>query len=399
MKKFLVSFFSVALAGSASAQPSFSSGGSNAFSFIDYQKSFQRPGEALQKKEDTLQKQFEAKKLKWPAKYIYIRSFKYDSQLEVWAKNEIQEPFKLFKTYRVCALAGTLGPKRMEGDYQVPEGFYYVNVFNPKSNYYLSLGINYPNASDKILSDSQRPGGDIYIHGSCVTVGCIPIRDEQIDELYIIAAHAKDQGQDFIPVHIFPVRFTVEKSVKFLENLTRDDQDLKKFSNSMEDAFDYFEKHKQLPVVLIGEKGEYIINDVPPKKNKNAQEEKKAKRPPVQHRTRNISALADAVHQWPRFPGGGDAFMKYLEKLGTDMSAYLPGKIKKAYVQVEFIVDKDGVPVNFKILKGVKEGEDLHDELISRLENMGTWTPATLHDKPVAKKMVQTVTIETEQQP
>ncbi len=399
MKKFLVSFFSVAFAGAASAQPSFSSGGSNSFSFIDYQKSFQRPGEALQRKEDTLQKQFEAKKLKWPAKYIYIRSFKYDSQLEVWAKNEIQEPFKLFKTYRVCALAGTLGPKRMEGDYQVPEGFYYVNVFNPKSNYYLSLGINYPNASDKILSDSERPGGDIYIHGSCVTVGCIPIRDEQIDELYIIAAHAKDQGQDYIPVHIFPVRFTVEKSVKFLENLTRDDPALKKFANSMEDAFDYFEKYKQLPVVMIGDKGEYIINDVPPKKSKNSPTEQPVKRPAGQHRTRNISSLADAVHQWPQFPGGGDAFMRYLEKLGTEMSSYLPEKVKKAYVQVEFIVDADGVPVNFKILKGVKDGDDLHDELISRMENMGTWKPATLHDKAVAKKMVQTVTIEAEQQP
>ena len=134
MKRLLVSFFSIAVAGSTQAQPSLSGGGGNSYSFIDYQKSFPRPGEALQRKEDTLQKQFEAKKLNWPAKYIYIRSFKYDSQLEVWVKNDIQEPFKLFKTYRVCALAGTLGPKRMEGDYQVPEGFYYINVFNPKSN-------------------------------------------------------------------------------------------------------------------------------------------------------------------------------------------------------------------------------------------------------------------------
>ena len=132
-------------AGTIAAQPPASKGGTS-FSFIDYQKSFPRPSEALEKKEDTLQKQFEAKKLSWPAKYIYIRSFKYDSQLEVWVKDEIQEPFKLFKSYRVCALAGTLGPKRMQGDYQVPEGFYYINVFNPKSNYYLSLGINYPNA-------------------------------------------------------------------------------------------------------------------------------------------------------------------------------------------------------------------------------------------------------------
>src|ERR1043165_3274841 len=90
-------------------------------SFIDYQKTFARPSEALKRKEDTLIRQFETKKLKWPARYIYIRSFKYDSQLEVWVKDEIKEPFKLFKTYRVCALAGTLGPKRLEGDYQVPE--------------------------------------------------------------------------------------------------------------------------------------------------------------------------------------------------------------------------------------------------------------------------------------
>jgi murein L,D-transpeptidase YafK len=195
---------------SITAQPP-SKSGSTSFSFINYQKTFARPQEALKRKEDTLQKQFAAAGLTWPAKYIYIRSFKFDAQLEVWVKDEISQPFKLFKTYRVCALAGTLGPKRMEGDYQVPEGFYYINVFNPQSNYYLSLGLNYPNASDRILSDSLRPGSEIFIHGSCVTVGCIPITDQQIDELYILASYAKDQGQDFIPVHIFPVRFNKEK--------------------------------------------------------------------------------------------------------------------------------------------------------------------------------------------
>jgi murein L,D-transpeptidase YafK len=378
---------------STKGQP-LSTGGSNSYSFIDYQKSFPRPSEALSRKEDTLQKQFEAKKLTWPAKYVYFRSFKYDSQLEVWVKNDIKEPFKLFKTYRVCALAGTLGPKRMEGDYQVPEGFYYINVFNPKSNYYLSLGINYPNASDKLLSDSLRPGGDIYIHGSCVTVGCIPIRDEQIDEVYILAAHAKNQGQDFIPVHIFPVRFNVEKSVKFLENLMKDDPVLKKFAKSLEDAYDYFERYKQLPVVMIGSKGEYVINDVPPKKDKNAPAVKKPKKPAVVHRTRNVGKLADAVHQWPQYPGGGEAFMQYLDKLGKDLATSLPEGVRKAYIQVEFIVDADGVPVNFKILKGLKDEDEFHDELISRMEKMEIWKPALLHDKPVAKKMVQTVTIE-----
>lgn len=398
MKSLVTSILFFLTVITVSAQPPQQKGGSNAFSFIDYQKTFPRPSEALQRKEDTLQKQFEAKKLKWPARYIYIRSFKYDSQLEVWVKNEIKEPFQLFKSYRVCALAGTLGPKRMEGDYQVPEGFYYINEFNPKSNYYLSLGLNYPNASDKILSDSLRPGSAIFIHGSCVTVGCIPIRDEQIDELYVLAAHAKDQGQDFIPVHIFPIKFNVEKSVKYLENLTKDDPTLKKFADRMEDAFDYFDKYKQLPVVMIGEKGDYLINEVPPRKPKNFNEEKiVVKKPPMQHRTRAVGTLVDAVHQWPQFPGGADMFMKYLEKLGTDMAVHLPKGVKRAFVQVEFIIDKDGVPVNFKVLKSVKDGEELNDELIGRMENMGTWKPALLNDKPVAKKMVQTITVEQPQ--
>ena len=324
MKNLLSFFLSFITINVVVAQPPQQKGGNNSFSFIDYQKTFPRPTEAMEKKEDTLQKQFEAQKLVWPAKYIYIRSFKYDSQLEVWVKNEIKDQFKLFKTYKVCALAGTLGPKRMEGDYQVPEGFYYINEFNPRSNYYLSLGINYPNVSDRILSDSLRPGSGIFIHGSCVTVGCIPIRDEQIDELYILAAHAKDQGQDFIPVHIFPVRFTKEKSVKYLENLTKDDPSLKKFTNRLEDAFDYFEKYKQLPVIMIDEKGGYSIYDVPPRKQANVVAEKPVKKPAMQHRTRNVGELAESVQQWPQYPGGGDVFIKYLDQLGKDMIKYLP---------------------------------------------------------------------------
>src|SRR5687767_1247133 len=190
--------------------------------FLEYQRSFPRINDALKHKEDTLMKQFQDKRLPWPARYIYIRSFKYDSQIEVWVKQDISDKFALFKTYRVCAMAGSLGPKRMQGDYQVPEGFYYINEFNPKSNYHLSLGLNYPNISDRILGDSLQPGGDIYIHGKCVTTGCIPIMDQQIEELYILAAHAKTQGQDFIPVHIFPIHFKNSRSNAYLNRYLKD---------------------------------------------------------------------------------------------------------------------------------------------------------------------------------
>ncbi|MCY7291418.1 MAG: hypothetical protein LH615_04475, partial [Ferruginibacter sp.] len=131
--------------------------------------------DANSRMEDSLKKQFEKQNLNWPPQAMYLRSFKFDRQLEIWVKSSTKEPYKLFKTYKVCQQSGSMGPKRVEGDYQVPEGFYYINEFNPNSNYHLSLGLNYPNASDRILSDAIRPGSAIYIHGNCVSTGCIPI--------------------------------------------------------------------------------------------------------------------------------------------------------------------------------------------------------------------------------
>ena len=227
--------------------------------FVDLQKNYPRVASAIKQKEDTLRQQFALAGLQWPVKQMYVRSFKYDSQLEVWVRSNNSEAFKLFKTYKVCAMAGSLGPKRMEGDYQVPEGFYYINEFNPKSSYHLSLGLNYPNASDKVLSDISKPGGEIYIHGSCLTVGCIPIQNNQIEELYILAAHAKTQGQDFIPVHIFPIRFNNKKSFEYLAKTTKDDIELQRFAVRIKEVYDYFEEKKKLPLISVNKKGEYVV--------------------------------------------------------------------------------------------------------------------------------------------
>ncbi len=227
-------------------------------SFLDVQKSNARFATALKLKQDTLQKQFVAAGLDWPPKEIYIRSFKYDSQLEVWVRNNDNDEFKLFKTYRICALAGSIGPKRLAGDYQVPEGFYYINKFDPHNEYTFALGINYPNASDKILSDSLNPGNGIYIHGSCVTVGCIPIMD-QIQEVYILAVNAKNNGQDFIPVHIFPVRYSNQKSIDYFNKTAKDDASMQQFTGDLKKVYDYFEEHKKLPLISVDKKGNYII--------------------------------------------------------------------------------------------------------------------------------------------
>jgi hypothetical protein len=100
----------------------------------------------------------------------------------------------------------------------------------------------------------------------------------------------------------------------------------------------------------------------------------------------------DAVTTWPEFPGGGDHFLKYLKKMGSALSTSLPAGTPKAYVTVEFIIDADGVPTNFNVVKGVSQAFD--DELITVLEQMPPWKPAILNDKPVAKKMKQGFAIE-----
>src|SRR5450432_4003713 len=289
--------------------------------FLDNQKSYPKISELMSREEDTLQKQFTAKQLVWPARYIYIRSFKYDSEMEVWVKNKQNEKYKLFKTYKICALAGSLGPKRMAGDYQVPEGFYYINEFNPRSLYHLSLGLNYPNASDKMLCDLSQPGGDIYIHGSCVTTGCIPITDGQIEELYIIAAHAKDLGDDFIPVHIFPVNFKNGKSVAYLNRYLQNFTEYIGFEKSMKNAFFYFEKNRHVPIVIVNSKGDYVMEEVAPTV---MSEEIKELAKPVSALKKPVSNpqpikeedLAKVVDRLPVYPGGNVAFKDFIDKLG-----------------------------------------------------------------------------------
>ncbi|MEM6771921.1 MAG: hypothetical protein AAF597_15170, partial [Bacteroidota bacterium] len=80
---------------------------------------------------------------------MFLRVFKHEDQIEAWVKPDTAATYALLKTFPVCRKSGELGPKRAQGDLQVPEGIYYVDRFNPNSNYHLSLGLNYPNTADR----------------------------------------------------------------------------------------------------------------------------------------------------------------------------------------------------------------------------------------------------------
>jgi murein L,D-transpeptidase YafK len=222
--------------------------------FKQNQLKFERVNSAFSDKGKVLQK--ELNKEGFTSNYeLFIAAYKTEGKLEIWLKANGQNQFKLFKTYDFCERSGILGPKVTEGDLQTPEGFYKINVFNPMSKFHLSLGIDYPNAVDKARTgNTRKTGGEIYIHGNCVTVGCIPLTDDKIKEVYILAVEAKNNGQKDIPVYIFPFRMTV----KNMEKYGAEHPQHLKFWQNLQHGYAYFEKYKTLPVITqVG--GSYVV--------------------------------------------------------------------------------------------------------------------------------------------
>jgi murein L,D-transpeptidase YafK len=188
---------------------------------------------------------------------IFIRGFKQEDELEIWVKSNKNSTFQLYRTYPICAKSGTLGPKRCQGDGQVPEGFYHVNVFNPYSSYLLSLGVSYPNASDNYFGCKRDRGGAIMIHGSCVTIGCIPLTDDLIREVYVLAVEARNAGQQTIPIHLFPARLSADKLAGLKKGYP--DAATHKLWDNLKEGYDKFEATKLVPDVTINATGKYLF--------------------------------------------------------------------------------------------------------------------------------------------
>ncbi|HYO64762.1 MAG TPA: L,D-transpeptidase family protein, partial [Archangium sp.] len=135
-------------------------------------------------REPEVAKLFTRAGVSWPPEELYVRAFKQERELEVWAGAK-GERLRKVKTFPFCAASGDVGPKRREGDEQVPEGFYTLDQFNPRSQFHLSMRVSYPNEADRRLGG--RPlGGAIYVHGNCMSIGCIALQDGPIEELYLM---------------------------------------------------------------------------------------------------------------------------------------------------------------------------------------------------------------------
>lgn len=141
------------------------------------------------------------------------------SERKLYLYETTNDKERLRKTYRIALGSAPTGHKLQQGDGRTPEGDYYITHKNPKSNFYLSLGVSYPNISDAdaglkngLITKSQREaissairskskppqntklGGDIFVHGGGAgkllglirdwTAGCVALENEDIKELF-----------------------------------------------------------------------------------------------------------------------------------------------------------------------------------------------------------------------
>jgi murein L,D-transpeptidase YafK len=227
-------------------------------SFREQQLNFPRVRTAAREKADMLRQMFEETQVPYPPKAILLRAFKKEAQLELWAHGPSTAAFVLVHTYGICATSGVLGPKRKFGDMQVPEGFYELDWFNPQSNFLLSMHISYPNAADRILGSHTNPGGDIFLHGNCVTIGCIPITDDGIKEVYWLAVEVHSAGQRHIPIEIFPARLT-DAGFRSLVQEHPNQPSLVAFWSNLREGFAAFERDHRALKVSVARDSKYVF--------------------------------------------------------------------------------------------------------------------------------------------
>jgi hypothetical protein len=198
---------------------------------------------------------FAAAGIPFPPAELLWRAFKREAELEVWASSEPGGRMTRIATYGICAGSGDLGPKRAEGDGQVPEGFYRIAYLWPLSAFHLSMNVGYPNRSDRILGGAN-PGSAIMIHGNCVSIGCLAMSDERIQELWVMASAMRAQGQR-VHLHLLPGRG--------LDALLQDEVYRRHwaFWRNLREGLDLFDEHRRLLNVEVDWSGRYRFS-LPP---------------------------------------------------------------------------------------------------------------------------------------
>lgn len=131
----------------------------------------------------------------FPPARVVLLGLKDEKRLEVYASGSADQSMRRVASYPIQAASGVAGPKLREGDKQVPEGVYPVELLNPNSRFHVALRVGYPSTFDRAMADQDGRtkngtplGGDIMIHGGAESIGCLAMGDPVAEELFVLSA-------------------------------------------------------------------------------------------------------------------------------------------------------------------------------------------------------------------
>jgi hypothetical protein len=170
-----------------------------------------------------------------PAQTVIV-IYKQELRLEIWKDGNRTQQFS------ICSLSSLAGRKTAQGDQQVPEGIYAITGFNPKSASYKTLNLNYPNAFDR---SQGATGGGIGIHGKCASVGCIGMRNDQMDSIEKALKHELTRLP--IPVLIFYSE-KAERVERLIQLFRKQGNETEmKFVKQLERVREFWDEHHRVP--------------------------------------------------------------------------------------------------------------------------------------------------------
>ena len=119
----------------------------------------------------------------------------------------------VLRSYKVALGLNPVGQKERSGDFRTPEGRYLLTRRNPRSDYFLSIQVSYPNNTDLQRAHRHRweAGGSIMIHGLPNSLnrppqyyerydwtdGCIAVSDSDMLEIWLMT-------RENTPIDILP---------------------------------------------------------------------------------------------------------------------------------------------------------------------------------------------------
>ena len=212
----------------------------------------------------------------YPPRFILFRTFKMESEFEIWGANKRSDKLQLILTLPICAVDNEPSPKLERGDCKTPEGFYnsglyygsqasfmWIKLNNKNIDDFGSVNVgssfkiclNYPNSLDrnqtKKIMKHNRPGSAICVHGNCITAGCISFKNKDYLPLFLLAANHNQKYYGQIKIHIFPFRFTDELKKKYCKNTLMTEKQILSFWNNLEEGYKQFETNQKALQISI----------------------------------------------------------------------------------------------------------------------------------------------------